>query len=67
MIGRVQEVTADIGAGADVRKAIIAAFTGRLLNACLKAAGLDKPTVEESRGTGAWYYQPVALKQPDAE
>lgn len=63
-VGRVQEVTADIAAGADVRKAITAAFTGRMLNVCLKAAGLDKPTVEESRGTGAWYYQPVKLQQP---
>ena len=63
-VGRVQEVTADIQAGADIRNAITAAFTGRLLDVCLKAAGLPKSSTEEARGHGEWYYQPVALKQP---
>jgi hypothetical protein len=63
-IGRVQEVTADIVAGANPREAITAAFSGRLLAVCLKAASLDKATTEEIRGTGALYYVPVSKPKP---
>jgi hypothetical protein len=59
-IGRVQEVTADIAEGANPREAITAAFSGRLLAVCLKAASLDKATTEEIRGTGTLYYVPVS-------
>lgn len=45
---RVQEISADIGKGADPREAITTGFTGRLVNHVLKAAGL----AAERRGGG---------------
>jgi len=56
-LARVSEVIADIEAGAPVRKAITAGFTGRLLDACLKAAGEAISTDAEQRG--GWVYTPV--------
>jgi hypothetical protein len=57
-LARVQEVSADIAKGADIRAAITAGFTGRLLDACLKAVGLPKSSDSEQRGR--YVYTPVA-------
>lgn len=57
-LGRIQEIDADIAAGANVRAAICAGFTGRLLAVCLKAIGEPKPTDEELRGKSL-YYRPT--------
>jgi len=57
-LARIAEIDADIQRGADVRRAIVAGFSGRLADRCLKAVGLDKTSDEEQRG--GWIYQPVA-------
>lgn len=62
---RVDEVMADIARGAEARAAIVAGFTGPLLAALLRAAGLEKPTRDELTGTGKWGYSPVT-QEPDA-
>lgn len=59
-LGRVAEIEADINAGADPAAAIKAAFSGRLLDACLKAIGAPRATDAEQRG--GVFYQPVAAK-----
>lgn len=46
---RCDEVCADVGAGATPRAAIIAAFEGRLRDACLRAIGETKTTEAEER------------------
>jgi hypothetical protein len=61
---RIDDVCADLDAGADMRAAIVAGFTGPLLNAMLKAADLDKASRDEASGFGkAWTYQPVKNNQ----
>lgn len=57
---RIDEVCADVAAGADTRAAIAAAFTGPLLNVMLKAASLEPATRAELTGAGKYTYQPVA-------
>ena len=59
-LNRISEVEADIAAGAPVRKAVTAAFTGRLQDAMLKAVGEPKGTLDEVRGTGSWAYSPAS-------
>jgi hypothetical protein len=46
---RVDDVHADIAAGASVRAALVAAFCGRLLDVCLKAVGESKSTDDDQR------------------
>ncbi len=59
-LARIDEVCDDIQQGANIREAITAAFTGRLLDVCLKAVGLSKSTDQEARGTGTWFYTPAS-------
>ena len=49
-IGRIQEISADLDKGADLRKALVTGLNGRLLDICLKAVGLPTSTKEEQRG-----------------
>ena len=55
---RVDEICADIDNGADPRAAILAGFSGRVADACLKALNLPLSTTEEARG-GRLYYSPT--------
>lgn len=58
---RIDDVCADIERGATPRAAIVAAFTGPLLAAMLKAACVDVATRDELTGLGkGWTYQPAA-------
>jgi hypothetical protein len=56
---RIDDVCADIERGADPRAAIVAAFTGPMLNAMLKAINSDKATRDEMTGLGKYTYRPV--------
>lgn len=56
---RVDEICADIDNGADPRAAILAGFSGRVADACLKALNLPISTTEEAR-SGRLYYSPVS-------
>lgn len=58
---RVDAIFADIEAGADVRAAIVAGFTGRICDVCLRALGLPVAQDKEHFGK-AWHYQPVKLE-----
>jgi hypothetical protein len=58
---RLDEVMADIDAGAPVREAIVAGFNGRLAAALLKAAGQSAYTHED--GVGGVFYSPVKAPQ----
>jgi hypothetical protein len=58
-LGRVEEIIEDIAAGADARSAIVAGFSGRLADACLRSLGLPITTREEAQG-GNVCYKPVA-------
>ncbi len=49
-LGAVHEVEAELAKGADLRKALISNFNGRLLDVCLKACDLATSTREEQRG-----------------
>lgn len=57
---RLEDVEKDIAAGADVRAAIVAGFSGRLADTCLRSLGLPITTKEEA--FGGMTYKPVALK-----
>lgn len=59
---RIDEVCADIEAGATPRAAIIAAFTGSLQTAMLKAVHEAPGTRDDITGAGRVVYQPVAKK-----
>jgi hypothetical protein len=61
---RVGEIVADIERGADVRKAVVTGFSGRIADACLKALQLPKSTRDEA--LGGMVYQPV-MPAPDDE
>lgn len=54
---RVDDVMLDIEKGADVRAAVVAGFTGRLADCCLRALKLPITTREEQFGSGI--YTPV--------
>jgi hypothetical protein len=56
---RVAQICEDIDNGADEREAILAGFSGRVADACLKAIGLPISTTEEAR-SGRVYYSPTA-------
>lgn len=58
-LARVDDIMADIEAGADPAAAICAGFSGRLQSLCLKAAGGLTPV--ETRGAG-WAHTPQARK-----
>jgi hypothetical protein len=58
-IARIDDIMKDIDNGADIRSAIIAAFTGRLLNTCLSSLKLSKPSQDEMNGVGNLIYIPV--------
>jgi hypothetical protein len=55
---RVADIEADVGRGADVRKAIVAAFTGKLLDAVLRGIGQPIATKDEETNRTVCY-QPV--------
>lgn len=55
ILGRIDEVMADIEAGASPRAALLAAFNDRLLDALLKAVGEPKFTRDEMLGQGYTY------------
>lgn len=63
---RIDDICADIDAGADPRQAIVAGLSGRLVDHCLRALGLGVASDAEAKGAGAWHYQPVKAA-PDAE
>lgn len=63
-LGRVQQVVADIGRGADVRRAILAGFNGRLADKALKAVKLPPSTHDEKRG-GMGGYRPITEPNED--
>lgn len=54
---RIDEICADIERGADVRKALCAGLSDRLLDHCLKALELPVSTVTESQSS--YIYNPV--------
>lgn len=56
---RIDEVIANIEAGAQVRPAIVAGFTGRLRDAFLKAAGEPKFNAETDDESRSWVYVPA--------
>ncbi len=61
---RIDEVMADIEAGATPREALLAAFSDRLLDALLVGIGEPKFTMDEKRATdGRWTYQPAKAQQ----
>jgi hypothetical protein len=55
---RIEMIMDDIANGSDPRKAIVAGFSDRLLDHCLKALGESGFT--ESEKNGQWVYTPVA-------
>lgn len=59
---RIEEICADIDAGADPRAAIVAGFSGRLANAILKTCGLSRYTVDDATNGSGWAYEPVSQK-----
>lgn len=59
-------VVTDIEFGAPVREAIVAGFTGRILDRCLKAFGMEKGTDEEHLSR-ANCYVPVSEKAREME
>lgn len=60
---RVDDICADVAAGADLRAAIIAGMTGRVQAVCLKACGLSKQTEGERTGAGqSMHYVPIKLQ-----
>ena len=64
-LARVDEVLDDVRSGADVREAVAAGFTGRLLNSVMRAVKLGPATLSEIRGTGkGWTYEPISKKNP---
>lgn len=59
-LARIEQVESDIGAGAPVRAAILAAFSDRLLDAMLTAVG--EPKFKPGEPKHGWAYQPVAAR-----
>jgi hypothetical protein len=55
---RIDDICADIEAGASESDAICAGFTGTLRNTLLKACGLDKNDSEPS----GWHYVPASKR-----
>jgi len=55
---RVDEVIADIEAGADVRAAIVNGFSGAIARVVLKACGLSPYTAADAQGQ-SWCYRPL--------
>lgn len=58
---RLDDICADIDAGADVRAAIVAGFSDRLVDSCLRALKLPITTNDEAL-YGAMVYTPVKSK-----
>ncbi len=58
-IARIDDIMRDIEAGADTRDAIVAGFTGSLLNTCLRSLKLPKPSQDEMQGVGNMVYHPL--------
>lgn len=61
-IGRVDDIMKDVAAGADLRAAVVAGFTGQPLAVCLRALKLPSAGSSELSGAnkGAWHYVPCA-------
>jgi hypothetical protein len=53
-IQRIEEIMLDLNKGADLRAAVVAGFTGRLADTCLRELNLSITTDEEQRGTGIY-------------
>ena len=64
-LNRIDEVCADIEKGSPPRDAIVAGFTGPLLNVMLKAIHTDRASNDELSGFGRYTYQPASGKSPD--
>lgn len=58
---RIDLICADVEKGVDVRAAIVAGFSGRVADACLKAVELSSTTKSENTG-GTYYYEAVTAK-----
>lgn len=58
---RVDDICADIANGADPRAAIVAGFSGRLADVCLKACNLPRYTREDAFG-GPICYTPASSR-----
>lgn len=64
MLQRVEEVVEDIQAGAPIRAAVCAGFTGRALAHALRGLGLPKATRDELLGVGTSFtYQKVTTRK----
>lgn len=61
-LARLAEIEADVAAGAAWRSAVIAAFSGRLQDACLRAIGATASTIHEERAQPV-AYTPVSSRQ----
>jgi hypothetical protein len=61
-LARIDDVCRDIANGATPRDAIVAGFTGPLLNAMLKAIHADSASRDELSGRGKYTYERVASK-----
>jgi hypothetical protein len=57
-------VILDIDLGADTRAALVAGFSGRMLDFILRGFGFQISSVAEQRGSGI--YRPVSSNHPDA-
>ena len=60
-LGRIEDVMTDVAAGRKVRAALLAAFSGRLLAALLKAA--DLPAVAKTEPDGQLFYEPQTARE----
>jgi hypothetical protein len=58
-LARINQICADIQKGAQVRAAVIAAFTGRLRSDCLRVLKLPQVT-ESERININWFYVPAS-------
>ena len=58
-IARLHDIDADIENGAPVRDAIVAAFSGRLLDVCLRAVGEPKAQLSDRRSS-SYCYRPAS-------
>lgn len=63
-LARIDDILADIRAGASPRDAVVAGFTGPLQTACLRAIAESAGSPEEKSGAGRLTYTPVSNPQP---
>jgi len=63
-MARANDIMKDIEAGANIREAIIAGFSGNILTKCLKAVGEPKAT-EDEISRQVYFYQPLKYIAPE--